>query len=78
MRRLRTLCERPKPPPAQSRTAGAWMASRALVIKRNVELLETLTQRERQGLSEVARCRVNKQIAFASAHGSFIEGFATL
>ena len=36
----------------------------ALVIKRNVEPLETLTQRERQVLHKVARGRVNKQIAF--------------
>jgi FixJ family two-component response regulator len=36
----------------------------AAVIKRNVELLETLTKREREVLHEVARGRVNKQIAF--------------
>jgi FixJ family two-component response regulator len=36
----------------------------AVVIKRNVERLETLTPRERRVLHEVARGRVNKQIAF--------------
>ena len=36
----------------------------ALVVKRNVERMETLTPRERQVLHEVARGRVNKQIAF--------------
>jgi len=36
----------------------------AVVVKRNVERLETLTPRERQVLHEVARGRVNKQIAF--------------
>ena len=36
----------------------------ALVVKRTVERLETLTPRERQVLHEVARGRVNKQIAF--------------
>jgi len=36
----------------------------ATVIKRNVERLETLTPRERRVLHEVARGRVNKQIAF--------------
>jgi FixJ family two-component response regulator len=36
----------------------------ALVVKRNVERLEALTPRERQVLHEVARGRVNKQIAF--------------
>jgi FixJ family two-component response regulator len=36
----------------------------ASIIKRNVTLLETLTQRECQVLSEVARGRINKQIAF--------------
>jgi FixJ family two-component response regulator len=36
----------------------------ALAIERNVERLETLTPRERQVLQEVARGRVNKQIAF--------------
>jgi FixJ family two-component response regulator len=36
----------------------------ALVVKRNVERLETLTPRERQVLHEVARGLVNKQIAF--------------
>lgn len=42
------------------------MAQRAdaLAVKVNVERLETLTPRERQVLHEVARCRVNKQIAF--------------
>jgi FixJ family two-component response regulator len=36
----------------------------ALAVKGNVERLETLTPRERQVLHEVARGRVNKQIAF--------------
>ncbi|WP_036242206.1 response regulator transcription factor [Mesorhizobium sp. STM 4661] len=36
----------------------------AVVVKRNVERLETLTPRERQVLREVAHGRVNKQIAF--------------
>ena len=36
----------------------------AAVVKRNVERLETLTPRERQVLREVARGRLNKQIAF--------------
>lgn len=36
----------------------------ALAVKGNVERLETLTPRERQVLREVARGRVNKQIAF--------------
>ena len=36
----------------------------ALVIKRSVEGLETLTPRERRVLHEVARGRINKQIAF--------------
>jgi FixJ family two-component response regulator len=36
----------------------------ALAVKSNVERLETLTPRERQILHEVARGRVNKQIAF--------------
>jgi FixJ family two-component response regulator len=36
----------------------------AFAVKVNVERLETLTPRERQVLHEVARCRVNKQIAF--------------
>src|SRR5262245_10688001 len=36
----------------------------AIVVKRNVELLETLTPREREVLSEVARGRLNKQIAY--------------
>jgi FixJ family two-component response regulator len=36
----------------------------ALVVKRNVERLETLTPRERRVLHELARGRVNKQIAF--------------
>ncbi len=36
----------------------------AVVVKRNVERLETLTQRERQVLCEVAHGRLNKQIAF--------------
>ncbi len=36
----------------------------AAIIKRTVERLETLTPRERQVLREVARGRLNKQIAF--------------
>jgi FixJ family two-component response regulator len=36
----------------------------AVVVKRNVERLETLTPRERQVLREVAHGRLNKQIAF--------------
>jgi FixJ family two-component response regulator len=36
----------------------------ALVVKRNIERMETLTQREREILREVARGRLNKQIAF--------------
>ena len=36
----------------------------AVVVKRNVERLETLTPREREVLHEVARGRLNKQIAF--------------
>jgi FixJ family two-component response regulator len=36
----------------------------ALVVKRNIERLETLTQREREIVREVARGRLNKQIAF--------------
>jgi FixJ family two-component response regulator len=36
----------------------------AVVVKRNIERLETLTQREREILGEVARGRLNKQIAF--------------
>ncbi|WP_424630635.1 response regulator transcription factor [Bradyrhizobium sp. SYSU BS000235] len=36
----------------------------ALAMRSNVERLETLTPRERQVLREVARGRVNKQIAF--------------
>jgi FixJ family two-component response regulator len=36
----------------------------ALVVKRNLARLETLTNREREILQEVARGRLNKQIAF--------------
>ena len=36
----------------------------ALVVKRNIERLETLTHREREILREVAHGRLNKQIAF--------------
>lgn len=36
----------------------------AVVVKRNVERVESLTQREREILREVARGRLNKQIAF--------------
>jgi FixJ family two-component response regulator len=37
----------------------------AAVVNRNIERLETLTPREREVLCEVARGRLNKQIAFA-------------
>jgi len=36
----------------------------ALVVRRNIERLETLTHREREILREVAQGRLNKQIAF--------------
>ncbi|MDX8498008.1 response regulator transcription factor [Mesorhizobium sp. VK4C] len=36
----------------------------AVVVKRNIERVETLTPREREVLREVARGRLNKQIAF--------------
>ncbi len=36
----------------------------AAIVRRNVERLETLTPREREVLHEVARGRLNKQIAF--------------
>jgi FixJ family two-component response regulator len=36
----------------------------ALVVRRNIERLETLTHREREILHEVAQGRLNKQIAF--------------
>jgi len=49
-------------------TAGIAMdaarRAEAAIVKRNVERLETLTPRERQILHEVARGRVNKQIAY--------------
>jgi FixJ family two-component response regulator len=38
--------------------------AKAAVVKRNVELFLTLTQRERQVLREVARGRFNKQVAY--------------
>jgi FixJ family two-component response regulator len=38
--------------------------SRASIIKRTVERLETLTPREREVMAEVVRGRLNKQIAF--------------
>jgi FixJ family two-component response regulator len=37
---------------------------RALVLKRNLDLLESLTPREREVLGSVARGRLNKQIAY--------------
>jgi FixJ family two-component response regulator len=37
---------------------------RAIVLKRNLSLLESLTPREREVLGEVARGRLNKQIAY--------------
>ncbi|MER9999084.1 response regulator transcription factor [Mesorhizobium sp. M0051] len=36
----------------------------AVIVKRNIERVETLTPREREVLHEVARGRLNKQIAF--------------
>jgi FixJ family two-component response regulator len=36
----------------------------ALIVRRNIERLETLTHREREILREVARGRLSKQIAF--------------
>ncbi|MEI9431974.1 response regulator transcription factor [Mesorhizobium sp. Cs1299R1N3] len=38
--------------------------AQAVVVKRNIERVETLTPREREVLCEVARGRLNKQIAF--------------
>ncbi|MNE54882.1 Response regulator protein TodT [compost metagenome] len=38
--------------------------AKALVVKRNIERLGTLTHREREILGEVARGRLSKQIAF--------------
>ncbi|MGX9116086.1 response regulator transcription factor [Mesorhizobium sp. BHbsci] len=38
--------------------------AQAVVVKRNIERVETLTPREREVLHEVARGRLNKQIAF--------------
>jgi FixJ family two-component response regulator len=37
---------------------------RAMVVERNLEHLDTLTPREREVLSAVARGRLNKQIAY--------------
>lgn len=37
---------------------------RAIVVKRNLDLLESLTPREREVLGSVARGRLNKQIAY--------------
>ncbi|MHC2301469.1 FixJ family two-component response regulator [Rhizobium mongolense] len=48
---------------------GAWRAE-AIVVKRNLERLGTLTPREREVLREVVtRGRLNKQIAFEAAPG---------
>ncbi|RUX01121.1 response regulator transcription factor [Mesorhizobium sp. M8A.F.Ca.ET.059.01.1.1] len=44
--------------------ADAARRAEAAIVKRNVERLETLTPREREVLHEVARGRINKQIAF--------------
>lgn len=44
--------------------ADAARRAEAVIVKRNVERRETLTPREREVLREVARGRVNKQIAF--------------
>lgn len=44
--------------------ADAKRRAEAEVVKRNVKRLQTLTPRERQVLHEVARGRLNKQIAF--------------
>jgi FixJ family two-component response regulator len=49
---------------AQGIAIDAEQRARAAAVKRNVELFAGLTQRERQVLSEVARGRFNKQIAF--------------
>ena len=38
--------------------------AQAVIVKRNIKRLETLTPREREVLQEVARGRLNKQIAF--------------
>ena len=45
-------------------SADAARRAEAALTKRNVERLETLTPREREVLREVARGRLNKQIAF--------------
>lgn len=45
-------------------TIDAAKRAEARIVKRNIERLETLTQREREILREVARGRLNKQIAF--------------
>ena len=45
-------------------TMDAARRAEAMVVRRNVERLETLTPRERQVLREVAHGRLNKQIAF--------------
>jgi FixJ family two-component response regulator len=44
--------------------ADAARRAETAVVKRNLERLETLTPREREVLREVARGRLNKQIAF--------------
>ncbi|BAV45396.1 Response regulator [Mesorhizobium loti] len=44
--------------------ADASRRAEAVIVKRNIERRETLTPREREVLREVARGRVNKQIAF--------------
>jgi FixJ family two-component response regulator len=45
-------------------SADAARRAEAAITKRSIECLETLTPREREVLHEVARGRLNKQIAF--------------